>query len=134
MEIRPAEDADAEAAAAILREADDARVLSAAGWLHQRRTSPADARMLQLAAVDGEQVVAVGGAGLDLWTSAAGNAWPWRSRQVSVRRRARRAAAARGVTRVTTSNADENTAMRAVNRKLGFAPIGEHVIVGRDLV
>lgn len=44
-----------------------------------------------------------------------------------------RAAAARGVTRVTTSNAEENDAIRAVNRKLGFEPIGEHVILGRDL-
>jgi RimJ/RimL family protein N-acetyltransferase/N-acetylglutamate synthase-like GNAT family acetyltransferase len=44
-----------------------------------------------------------------------------------------RAAAARGVTRVTTSNAEENAAARAINRGLGFEPIGEHVIFGRDL-
>jgi GNAT superfamily N-acetyltransferase len=43
------------------------------------------------------------------------------------------AAAARGVKRVTTSNAEENAAMRAINRKLGFEHIGEHVILGRDL-
>jgi len=47
--------------------------------------------------------------------------------------RALRAAAERGVTRVTTSNAEENAAMRAINRNLGFEPIGEHVIFGRDL-
>jgi len=44
-----------------------------------------------------------------------------------------RKAAARGVTRVTTSNAEENTAMRAINRRLGFEAIGEHMIFGRDL-
>lgn len=51
----------------------------------------------------------------------------------AAKRRALRAAAARGVTRVTTSNAEENAAMRAINRKLGFEQIGEHVIFGRDL-
>jgi RimJ/RimL family protein N-acetyltransferase len=44
-----------------------------------------------------------------------------------------RAAAANGVTRITTSNAEENVAMRAINRRLGFRPIGEHVILGRDV-
>ena len=51
----------------------------------------------------------------------------------AAKRRALRTAAERGVTRVTTSNADENAAMRAINRGLGFEPIGEHVIFGRDL-
>jgi GNAT superfamily N-acetyltransferase len=51
----------------------------------------------------------------------------------AAKRCALRTAAARGVTRVTTSNAEENAAMRAINGMLGFEPIGEHVIYGRDL-
>jgi RimJ/RimL family protein N-acetyltransferase len=51
----------------------------------------------------------------------------------AAKRRALRTAAARGVTRVTTSNAEENAAMRGINRGLGFEPIGENVIYGRDL-
>ena len=51
----------------------------------------------------------------------------------AAKRFALRTAAAHGVTRVTTSNADENAAMRAINSRLGFRPIGEHVILARDL-
>jgi len=51
----------------------------------------------------------------------------------AAKRRALRTVAARGVTRVTTSNAEQNAAMRAINRGLGFERIGEHVILGRDL-
>jgi RimJ/RimL family protein N-acetyltransferase len=51
----------------------------------------------------------------------------------AAKRDALRAAAAQGVTLVTTSNADENAAMRAINHRLGFEPIGEHVIIGRDV-
>lgn len=51
----------------------------------------------------------------------------------AAKRRTLRAAAERGVTRVTTSNAEQNAAMRAINRKLGFEQIGEHVVFGRDL-
>jgi GNAT superfamily N-acetyltransferase len=296
MDLRPAADTDAEAVTAILREVDDARILSPAAWLHVRRTALPRRRILQLVAVDGDEIAGVGAAGLDTWSSAPGAAWcsvsvtaarrrkgiggtlleallqhledvqatkatsfmrfseegerwaaargwsrrlsgpliavdprtvsrialpdgfrfgsmleagpeavfeavvdaardeprpdpidnmqydefleDWKQPDVDLdastvvyskasvvaftelrvagdrgqhgftgtRREYRgrglasaakaaalTAAAERGVTRVTTSNAEENAAMRAINRKLGFTQIGEHVIVGRDL-
>ena len=51
----------------------------------------------------------------------------------AAKRHALRAVAAKGVTRVTTSNAEENAAMRAINRGLGFEPIGEHMILASDV-
>ena len=51
----------------------------------------------------------------------------------AAKRHALRVAAAKGVTQITTSNAEENIAMRAINRRLGFEPIGEHVILGRSV-
>ena len=296
MEIRPARDDDAEAATAILREVDDARVLSAAAWLHERRTASEREHRLQVVAVAGDAVVGLAAGALDTWTTASDKGWcnvavtashrgrgigsalldaalahldrigatratsftrfseegerwavargwsrvlsgpliavdprtvsepsipagirlgsmrdaqleavydavleaardeprpepidtipydefvtewdqpdvdldastvaydgdrvvaftelrivgdrgqhgftgtrrDYRGRGLAtvVKGVALRAAAARGVTRVTTSNAEENAAMRAVNRKLGFTPIGEHVILAREL-
>jgi GNAT superfamily N-acetyltransferase len=41
--------------------------------------------------------------------------------------------AAKGVTLITTANAEQNAPIRAINRKLGFTPIGEVVIMGREV-
>lgn len=296
MDLRPAEDTDAEPVAAILREVDDARVLSSAAWLHRTHAASPEQRVLQLVAADGDEIAGIGAAGIDRWTSIPGRGWcnvavtgtrrgegigsalldalllhlreagatkatsfmrfsdegerwasargwsrvlsgpliavdprtvppvvapqgtrlgsmlhagpaavyeavvdaardeprpdpidnrpydeflrdweqpdidheastvAWvddlvvaftelriagdraqhgftgtrrsyrgRSLASAVKAAALNAAAARGVTRVTTSNAEENVAMRAINAKLGFTPIGEHVILGREL-
>lgn len=75
MDIRPAEDTDAEQVAAILREVDDARILSAEAWLHIRRTASAKQRAVQLVAVEDEMILGIGAGGLDTWTSSPGAAW-----------------------------------------------------------
>jgi GNAT superfamily N-acetyltransferase len=75
VEIRPVCDGDAEAITAILREVDDARVLSAAAWLHERRTSTPRERRLQVVAVEGDAVVGVATAALDTWTTAMDKGW-----------------------------------------------------------
>jgi GNAT superfamily N-acetyltransferase len=75
MEIRPARDDDAEAAAAILREVDDARVLSSAAWLHERHTATERERRLQVVAVEGDAVVGLGSGALDTWTTASDKGW-----------------------------------------------------------
>ena len=51
--IRKATDEDADTVAALLRAADDAKVVSAAGIRHSRRTQPERARRLELVAARG---------------------------------------------------------------------------------
>src|SRR5512146_395633 len=75
MEIRPAHDDDAEAVTAILREVDDARVLSAAAWLHERHTASEREHRLQVVAVSGDAVVGLAAGALDTWTTASDKGW-----------------------------------------------------------
>ncbi len=75
MLIREATDADVSEIARLLREADDARVVSPAGVLYMRRTRPERARRLDLVAeVDGA-VVVTGVSGLNISTATEGAAW-----------------------------------------------------------
>jgi RimJ/RimL family protein N-acetyltransferase len=88
--------------------------------------------------LDGERVVAfafINIAGSRAQHGFTGTARDYRGRGLATaaKRHALRAAAARGVERVTTSNAEDNAAMRAINRRLGFEQIGEHLILSRDL-
>jgi predicted N-acetyltransferase YhbS len=85
--VRPLEERDAAAAAAIACEVDDARVLSPAGRLHRMRSQPERARALELVAeVDGE-VVAVGSSALDTSTTTVGACWATISVTGAYRRR-----------------------------------------------
>jgi ribosomal protein S18 acetylase RimI-like enzyme len=90
------------------------------------------------AVVEGDRVVAfsfmkVGGDRGQHGFSGTARDYRGRGLATAAKCHALRAAAARGVVRVTTSNAEENVAIRAINRKLGFEPIGEHVILAREL-
>jgi N-acetylglutamate synthase-like GNAT family acetyltransferase len=84
--IREATDADVEAIARLILEADDARVASPAGVLHMRRTRPERGRMLDLVAEIDGTVVATGVCGLNISTTTEGAAWAF----VTVDSRARR--------------------------------------------
>lgn len=90
------------------------------------------------AILEGDRVVAfsfllVGGDRAQHGFTGTARAYRGRGLASAAKRHALRAAAARGVVRVTTSNAEENVAIRAINRRLGFEPIGEHVILSRTL-
>lgn len=75
MEIREAADDDIEAVTRLLMAADDARVISAEGIRHMRRTRPERARQLDLVAEEDGEIVGVGHAGLNIWTSTEGASW-----------------------------------------------------------
>lgn len=75
MEIRPGQDAEIPAVVALLRAADDARVLSAESLRHQLRTRQPKAHVADVVAVDDGRVVACGACGLNLWTSTPGAGW-----------------------------------------------------------
>jgi GNAT superfamily N-acetyltransferase len=106
-------------------------------WLHEYENPDLD-RAASAVVLDGDRVASfayinvVGERAQHGFTGTL-PAYRGRGLATAAKRYALRAAAARGVTRVTTSNADENAAMRAINRRLGFEPIGEHVIVARDV-
>ena len=92
--IREATDADVPAIARLLLEADDARVVSAAGILYMLRTRPARGRTLDLVAEINGAVVATGASGLNISTTTEGAAWAFVSPSV-IRGRAGRASAGR---------------------------------------
>ena len=88
--------------------------------------------------LDGDDVAAfaflkVAGARAQHVFTGTRRAYRGRGLATAAKRFALRALAEKGVTRITTSNAEENAAMRAINRRLGFEQIGEHVILARDL-
>jgi GNAT superfamily N-acetyltransferase len=107
-------------------------------WLVEDYDHPDVDREASAVVVDGDQVAAfayINIVGERAQHGFTGTMPDYRGRGLATaaKRYALRAAAAKGVTRVTTSNAEENAAMRAINRGLGFTPIGEHVIFAREL-
>jgi N-acetylglutamate synthase-like GNAT family acetyltransferase len=85
--IRESTDADVGAIAALSRAADDARVISAEGLLHMRRTRPERARHLELVAEADGAVVALGASGLNIWTTTEGASWAFVTVDAAHRRR-----------------------------------------------
>src|SRR3954463_14781443 len=83
-ELRDATDEDTGSVAELAREADDARVVTAEGLQHLRRTRPERARMRDLVAEDRGRIVAAGAAGIDIW---AGRETGWASLTVTADRR-----------------------------------------------
>src|SRR5438067_3513025 len=84
--IREAEENDLDAVAALLQAADDARVLSADGLRHRRRTRPERGRMIDVVAELDGVVVGAGGAGLNTDTTTVGAAWGFVTVDVERRR------------------------------------------------
>jgi RimJ/RimL family protein N-acetyltransferase len=106
-------------------------------WLNEWKDPDLD-RSASALVLDGDRPVAfayVNVAGDRAAHAGTGTHPEYRGRGLATaaKRFALRALAEQGVTRITTSNAEENAPMRAINRRLGFEPIGEHVILGRDL-
>ncbi|MEV6415569.1 GNAT family N-acetyltransferase [Kribbella sp. NPDC051718] len=98
--------------------------------------SPSVAREFSFAAVDGGQVVCCTislKAATGLWTDMTGTVRSHRGRGLArvVKWAALRAAADAGLTAAYTANSEENQAMLAVNRWLGYRPVARHTVVRR---
>jgi RimJ/RimL family protein N-acetyltransferase len=85
--IRETTDDDANAVARLYLAADDSRVISAAAILHMRHTRPEKARMLELVAEADGEVVGIGNAGLNVWTTTEGASWAFVTVDPAYRRR-----------------------------------------------